>query len=64
MQGSEKEGPSRKKGQPEQMQKQDLGSYPVSVFGGFGICLWAFKKKLFISVCTGCLLLCGLFSSC
>ena len=46
MQGSEKEGHSRKKGQPEQMQKQDLGSYPVSVFGGFGICLWAFKKKI------------------
>ena len=47
-----------KQGQPEQMQKQDLGSYTVSVFGGFGICLWALKKKkLFISVCPGSLLL-------
>ena len=44
-QASEREGHSRKKGQPEQMQKQDLGSYPVSVFGGFGICLWALKKN-------------------
>ena len=42
-----------KKGQPEQMQKQDLGSYTVSVFGGFGICLWALKKYIFISICLG-----------
>ena len=72
MQGSEKEGHSRKKGQPEQMQKQDLGSYPVSVFGGFGICLWAFKKNylflfaLGVCCCVGFSLAVewGLLSSC
>ena len=61
-QGSEREGHSTEKGQPEEMQKPDLGSCAVSVFGRLGIRM-GFFKRLFIPVCTGSLLLCGLSSS-